>query len=155
MIGNGLLDRKAIVGELFIVDSDSYSVTVTEADTYQHITNFTAGTCKGIDTNEEDGSFIVANSGYYMFSGAASLKPSIGTVVDLALFVYSESSGMIIHKIQSGIDFKNSQDMHTFASSGILYLNKGDIVYAYGKASNVPLTMSIKHLNICLVRVGS
>ena len=141
---------KTIAGEMYIEHTDNYDVAITVADTYGQLIGFHKGKESNIIIDEANGTFEAKVKGTYKFDGVASLFPSAGMIVHFAVFV----NGFIKTKIESGIDFKNSQDTQTFSGTGQLDLEKGDIISVRGKSDTVPITVRVNHMNINIFRVG-
>lgn len=141
---------KTIAGEMYIEHTDNYDVDITVADTYGQLSGFHKGKETNVITNEVAGTFTVKVKGTYKFDGVASLSPSAGMIVHFAVFV----NDVLIPNIVSGIDFKNSQNAQTFSGTGLLNLEKGDVVSVSGKSDTVPITLSINHMNTNLFREG-
>lgn len=142
---------RTVVGEMYIQESDSFSLDFTApADTYHALTGASEGQCKNVDVDGAAGTFTIEWEGWYKFDGVASLFPSAGMLIHFALFV----NGVIIDKIVTAIDFKNNQDTQTFSGTGIVYLEKGDVVTVRGKTDTVPVTVNVPHFNINLFRIS-
>ena len=151
MIGNGDLEGITLAGELYITNADAYSINITVADTYGQLTGFHKGKENLVTVGESAGEMEIHVGGTYNFDGVASLFPSAGMIVHFAVFV----NGVIQYNIESGIDFKNSQNTQTFSGTGLLSLVKGDIVSVRGKSDTVPVSITVNHMNISLFRIGN
>lgn len=150
MIGNGDLNGLSIVGTMSIRHADAYTVNTTVADTYGQLSGFNKIKENLMTVNEVLGELIMQIDGTYKFDGVASLFPGSGVILHFAVFI----NGVLNEDIESGIDFKNSQDTQTFSGTGTLDLKKGDIVTVRGKTDTVPATITVNHMNINLFRIG-
>ena len=154
----GILSDRTIAGEMYIKHPDPtpYTVDITVADTYARLTGGQdAGFIKklGQDVIVDPllGTFTIKRYGNYKFDGFASLKPNAGMAIHFAVFVTNSFQ----EHIESGIEFKNSQDTQTFSGTGWLEnLNPGDVVSVHGQSDTVPVTVWINHMNISLERRG-
>ena len=151
MIGNGDLNGITLAGEMYITHADAYDVSITVADTYGQLSGFHKGKENLVTVDESAGEFEIEVDGTYKFDGVASLFPSAGMIIHFAAFV----NGVIQEYIETGIDFKNSQDTQTFSGTGLLSLKKGDIVSVRGKSDTVPVSVTVNHMNIHLFRIGN
>lgn len=153
-IGNGELCGLSVVGEMSIIaqpdPANNYYVDIAVADTYGTLTGFIKDDESVMDVDGTLGTFTILVGGRYKFDGVASLHPNAGMDMHFAVFV----EDVIKKKIETGLDFQNSQDTNTFSGTGILRLNQGDVVTVRGKSSNVPVRVTINHMNISLHRVG-
>lgn len=150
MIGNGDLNGLTLAGEMYITHADAYDVSITVADTYGQLSGFNKGKESLITVDESAGTLTIQVDGTYKFDGVASLFPSSGMIIHFALFL----NGICQCNIESGIDFKNSQDTQTFSGTGILDLVKGDVITVRGKSDTVPVTVTVNHMNVHLYRIG-
>ena len=154
MIGNGDLNGLSIVGEMSLISHenpvDNYYIDITVADTYTELTGLLKEDESIMAVDPVLGTFTILVDGRYKFDGVASLHPSAGMIMHFAAFV----EDVIIKKIETGLDFQNSQDTNTFSGTGILRLKRGDIVTLRGKSSNAPVKVTINHMNISLFRIG-
>lgn len=141
---------KTIAGEVAVYHTDGKNIDITVKDTYGLISGFHVEKAINMIVDGTAGTFTVKVTGVYKFDGVASLFPSGGMLLHFAAFV----NDVIELGIETGIDFKNSQNMQTFSGTGLLTLVAGDVVSVKGRSDTVPVTVNIHHMNLNLFRVG-
>lgn len=143
MIGNNKLSP--CYGEMYVDTNKTISFTAP-ADVFHPLADAEEGLSKNVIVDKDNGQFKIMQSGCYKFDGVASLYPSGGMKINFALFV----NGVKVNKIETSIDFKNSQDTQTFSGTGLSWLEKDDIVDVRAKTDTVPVDLTIEFFNIAL-----
>ncbi len=149
-IGGGVSVSSTVAGEMYITNTDTYTLNVTIKDVYLPLSDFHKGKENRVTVDESAGTFTIQEKGTYKFDGVATLSPSAGMILYFAVFV----NDVFQINIETGIDFKNSQNAQTFSGTGMLDLVKGDVVTLRGKTDTAPVTMSVNDMNVHIHRIG-
>lgn len=137
-------------GSLHITSDDSFTVSLTNADTYYTLTGMTEGTTRMVTVDADAGTFTVEIPGRYLFNAFASVDPSAAADIYADLHINGTAVGVPSH-----VGFKNSQDTKTFSGCGILSLSKGDILTMRVQSDTAGITLSIPAYNMIICRVGA
>lgn len=148
---NNFFSPRAVVGEMYIIPADGYSISITSTGEYGPLTGFRKGKDYNIDVDAVNGTFTIKGDGCYKFDGVASVFPSAGMLLNFAVFV----NDVLVTKINTALDFQNNQDTNTFSGTGWLDLKKGDVVTVQGESNNAPVTVNISNMNISIARRGT
>ena len=137
-------------GSFHIVEADSYSLILTAAGTYYPMTGLTQGTTRLVTVNGAAGTLTIQVPGRYLFTAFASVEPSAAMDLLADLHINGTAVGVPTHA-----GFKNSQDTKPLSGSGILILNKGDVLTMNLRSDTAGITVSIPAFNMAVCRIGS
>lgn len=137
-------------GSYHLTGADSYSMLLAVAGTYYTLTGLTQGTTRLVTVTAASGTFTIQVPGRYLFTAFASITPSAAMDLFADLHINGTAVGIPTHA-----GFKNSQDAKTLAGSGIVILNKGDILTMRLRSDTAGVSAGIPAFNMAVCRIGS
>lgn len=148
-IGNVYIESR---GGFYLYSGDSFSLVLTDADTYYQLTGLNAGNVKNMTVDGDAGSITIKTPGTYHFSGFANINPSGAT--DITFLLYKNGSA-ISPALASELSFQNSQDINSLSAAGNIILDRGDVLTLRVASSAAAKTIYISNLDLSLIWIGS
>lgn len=137
-------------GSLYINSDDGVDYVLTTAGTYYAITSMTTDGYLNTTLSAANGSITVAQTGYYKVGYVVSYSMSGAASATLKGALFNNTS---ISTIRS-MALRSQNSIVTGATTGILKLNKGDVIDMRVTTDTDSITMKIYSLNLYVNKIS-